>query len=160
MSRQTRLSLIIFVVLITLSLSTLASSGDRNPTFQHCLKGCQLTYCQPSQPPLPFHLRLLGWTCPEDCVYSCSHSFTDNIRPGSRYHQFYGKWVFYRFLGIQEPFSVLMSLGNFWVNLRGLAEIRRRIRVENRLRRWLETLSFVQINTWVWSAVFHSRGES
>ncbi|EIW73093.1 hypothetical protein TREMEDRAFT_22163, partial [Tremella mesenterica DSM 1558] len=135
----------------------LASSGDRNPTFQHCLKGCKVTYCDPSQPPVPIWLRGLGWTCEDDCKYSCSHSFTDNIRPGSRYHQFYGKWVFYRLGPIQEPFSVIMSLGNLWVNLRGLQEIKRRVRKENKLRRWLEGMAWVQINTWFWSSVFHCR---
>lgn len=64
-----------------------ASSGDRNPTFQHCLRGCAHTYCDPSRPPIPFYLRLFGWTCSENCAYQCSHSFTNNIRPGSRYHQ-------------------------------------------------------------------------
>jgi hypothetical protein len=29
-----------------------ASAGDRNPTYQHCLRGCGLTYCDPSQPPI------------------------------------------------------------------------------------------------------------
>lgn len=70
----------------------------------------------------------------------------------------YGKWPFYRLGPIQEPFSLLMSLGNLYVNLRGITEIRRRVRSENKLRRWLEVLGWVEVNTWVWSAVFHSRG--
>ncbi|WWD18241.1 hypothetical protein CI109_102691 [Kwoniella shandongensis] len=135
----------------------LASSGDRNPTFQHCLKGCEITYCDPSQPPIAGYLRAFGWTCAENCAYECTHSFTDNIRPGSRYHQFYGKWAFYRFGPFQEPVSILMSLGNLWVNLVGLQDMRRRVRPENRMRPWLVAMGLVQINTWVWSSVFHAR---
>ncbi|WVQ71343.1 hypothetical protein IAR50_000871 [Cryptococcus sp. DSM 104548] len=134
-----------------------ASSGDRNPTFQHCLRGCSLTYCDPSQPPIPYYLRLFGWTCAENCAYECTHSFTDNIRPGSRFHQFYGKWAFYRLGPFQEPLSILMSIGNLYVNLQGVAEVRRRIRPENKLRPWLLAAGYVQVNTWVWSAVFHGR---
>ncbi|OCF42841.1 hypothetical protein I317_03318 [Kwoniella heveanensis CBS 569] len=103
-----------------------ASSGDRNPTFQHCLKGCQLTYCEPHQPPIPKYL-------------------------------IYGKWAFYRFGPFQEPFSILMSLGNLYVNLKGLEQVKRRIRKENRMRGWLNGLGWVQVNTWIWSAVFHAR---
>lgn len=77
------------LVLLVLALVTvaLASSGDRNPTFQHCLKGCDLTYCDPSQRPIAFYLRWFGWTCQDDCRYQCAHSFTDNIRQGSKWHQ-------------------------------------------------------------------------
>lgn len=71
----------------------------------------------------------------------------------------YGKWPFYRLGPIQEPFSVLMSLGNLYVNLRGLSELRRRVRPENKLRKWLEMAGWAQVNTWIWSAVFHTRGE-
>ncbi|KAK4684950.1 post-GPI attachment to proteins factor 3, partial [Tremellales sp. Uapishka_1] len=156
----TRNVVLLSLLLLAVAVPVLSSSGDRNPTFQHCLKGCLASSCPaPPHPPkrLPWYLSALGWTCSDNCAYYCSHSFTNNIRPGSRYHQFYGKWVFYRLGGIQEPFSVLMSLGNLYVNLQGLVEIRRRVRRENRLRRWLEVFSVIQINTWIWSTVFHSR---
>ncbi|WRT66030.1 uncharacterized protein IL334_002981 [Kwoniella shivajii] len=145
------------LAVILLALPILASSGDRNPTFQHCLKGCQLTYCEPHQPPIPAYLRAFGWTCKENCGYECAHSFTDNIRPGSKNHQFYGKWAFYRLGPFQEVFSMLMSLGNLYVNLKGLEQLRRRVRVENGLRSWLAAMGWIQVNTWVWSTVFHAR---
>lgn len=53
-----------------------------------------------------------------------------------------------------------MSLGNLWVNLQGIADLRRRVRPENKLRRWLEIAGWAQVNTWIWSSVFHSRGEA
>lgn len=72
----------------------------------------------------------------------------------------YGKWPFYRFGPIQEPLSMIFSLGNLYIHLKGLSQVRRRVRKENKLRRWLEALAMIQVNTWFWSAVFHSRGES
>ncbi|GFZ43402.1 hypothetical protein JCM24511_01122 [Saitozyma sp. JCM 24511] len=151
------LPLVVLLAVAFVALPAAASSGDRNPTFQHCLRGCQLTYCDPSQPPISPWLRMAGWSCVDNCKYSCAHSFTDNIRAGGRWHQFYGKWPFYRLGPIQEPISALASLGNLFVNLKGLEQVRRRVRQENGLRRWLEVLAFVQVNTWVWSAVFHCR---
>ena len=155
-----------------------ASTGDRNPTFQQCLKGCRITYCDPSQPPLPAYLRAFGWTCEDNCRYECGHAFTDMIRTGSRYHQctsvvwsmipgsyvlanglVYGKWAFYRLGPIQEPFSVLMSIGNFWAHWQGFKEVRRRVSGDNLMKRWLLALAVIQMNTWIWSAVFHTRGE-
>lgn len=77
-------ALIGLAVLVTV---VYASSGDRSPTFQSCLKGCRITYCDPSQPPVPAYLRAFGWTCEDNCRYDCGHAFTDMIRTGSRYHQ-------------------------------------------------------------------------
>lgn len=82
-----RSRLIAGVLFLALLGAVSASSGDRNPTFQHCLKGCGLTYCDPSQPPISLYLRAFGWTCEDDCKYQCAQSFTDNIRQGSKWHQ-------------------------------------------------------------------------
>ncbi|WWC96600.1 hypothetical protein V866_003469 [Kwoniella sp. B9012] len=157
MSSRPNFTHILLFTLFLIAIPILASSGDRNPTFQHCLKGCQLTYCEPHQPPLPGYLRAFGWTCKENCAYECGHTFTDNIRPGSKPHQFYGKWAFYRLGPFQEPFSILMSLGNLYVNLKGLEQLRRRVRKENGMRNWLSALGWIQVNTWIWSTVFHAR---
>ena len=73
--------------LAVLATLAYASSGDRSPTFQQCLKGCRVTYCDPSQPPIPAYLRAFGWTCEDNCRYECGHAFTDMVRTGSRYHQ-------------------------------------------------------------------------
>ena len=72
----------------------------------------------------------------------------------------YGKWPFYRFGPVQEPFSVLMSIFNLWANLTGVKELLRRVRPENQLRKWLLMAGVAQINTWIWSTVFHTRGQS
>ncbi|OCF75469.1 hypothetical protein I204_04325 [Kwoniella mangroviensis CBS 8886] len=157
MSPRPNLVRVLLLTLFLIAIPIIASSGDRNPTFQHCLKGCQLTYCEPHQPPLPSYLRAFGWTCKENCAYECGHTFTDNIRPGSKSHQFYGKWAFYRLGPFQEPFSILMSLGNLYVNLKGLEQLRRRVRKENGMRNWLSALGWIQVNTWIWSTVFHAR---
>lgn len=65
----------------------------------------------------------------------------------------------HRVLGIQEPASVIFSLANGWMHYRGFREISRRVLPGNPLRPWLLAWSAIGINTWVWSTIFHIRGE-
>lgn len=146
--------------LVALALALLglvsASSGDRLELFRSCVNTCASEPCSLSLP-----LRLLRWTCASDCAYRCSHRVTDLSDAGElRYHQFFGKWAFWRLLGMQEPFSVLFSLGNLWVHWRGLQMLARRVPDSNRLKPWLKAAAWIQMNTWLWSSVFHTRGES
>lgn len=145
------------LVLVLLALATLttASSGDRHPTFHACHAQC-LPHCTPTSLSLP--LRLLRWSCADNCAYLCSHALTDAADAGTEhYHQFFGKWAFHRFLGAQEPASVLFSLGNLWVHLQGWQLASTRLRASNGLRPWLLLAAAAQVNTWIWSAVFHTR---
>jgi len=87
MSLSTRPRMLVLFAALSLLAVTVASSGDRNPLFQQCLKGCAVTQCDPSQPPIPFYLRLFGWTCDDDCKYKCAQSITDHIPDGSKWHQ-------------------------------------------------------------------------
>ena len=67
--------------------------------------------------PLPLHLRLLGWNCELNCDYQCQRIITgERIKNHEEIYQFHGKWPFLRVLGIQELTSVVMSLGNLYVN--------------------------------------------
>ncbi|ORX35481.1 Per1-like-domain-containing protein [Kockovaella imperatae] len=153
-----RRTVVLLLILLACLVPCEASSGDRNPTFQHCLKGCVSKICESSNAPaLPPYLSLFRWTCEDNCKYHCVHSFTDNIPIGGQWHQFYGKWPFYRLGPIQEPLSVMMSLGNLYINLRGIFELKRRVREDNKLSKWLKLAGWCQVNTWFWSTVFHTR---
>jgi hypothetical protein len=72
--------------------------------------------------------------------------------------QFHGKWPFRRFLGMQEPFSVLCSLGNLWAHYDGLhRRVRPGIPSSYPLRSWYETVAKVGMASWIFSAAFHTR---
>jgi hypothetical protein len=60
---------------------------------------------------------------------------------------------------MQEPASVILSIGNLLAHWRGLQLVRRRVPRANGLGGWLRLAAGVHINTWIWSAVFHTRGE-
>ncbi|KAA8567290.1 hypothetical protein EYC84_010324 [Monilinia fructicola] len=114
--RQRFTFLICFAVLGLLSFAN-ASTGDRLPEFKQCVEVCQQENCDNGvggATKIPLLHRLLFWTCPAECDYTCQHIITNaRVESGQPIVQFHGKWPFYRFLGMQEPFSVFFSLLNF-----------------------------------------------
>ncbi|KAE8212201.1 hypothetical protein CF327_g4125 [Tilletia walkeri] len=71
--------------------------------------------------------------------------------------QFYGKWVFIRFLGLQEPFSVLFSVLNLREHVHAFYKLRREVPDAYPLKLVYILHSLISVNAWTWSAVFHSR---
>ena len=107
-------------------------------------------------------LRLLLWTCPSNCDYTCQHIVTNDRKardppiadPVVQYH---GKWPFHRFLGAQEPFSVLFSLFNLIAHRQGLAKLQEKIPDDYSLKPFYVCLSYVGMTSWVFSMLFHTR---
>ncbi|XP_037077339.1 post-GPI attachment to proteins factor 3-like isoform X2 [Pollicipes pollicipes] len=130
------------------------SSGDRSHWFQSCLANCVENNCTNTEGPA----RGLIWTCSDDCKYECMWStvetFVDN---GMGVPQFYGKWPFVQWLGLQEPASAIFSI----LNLLGHVLMLRRFtslvpRHAPLFWLWI-TYSLVCINAWLWSTVFHAK---
>ncbi|KAI1248429.1 hypothetical protein MGN70_009627 [Eutypa lata] len=151
--------LALFLVACLFLQTTEASLGDRLPEFRDCVKICTRENCDTEDPtPIPIHRRLLFWTCPKECDYTCQQIVTTRRRAaGETVTQFHGKWPFTRVLGVQEPFSVLFSLGNLTAHYRGLLKVRRQIPAWYPMRRYYEVFAFVGIATWVFSTMFHTR---
>ncbi|KAL2271278.1 hypothetical protein VTJ83DRAFT_649 [Remersonia thermophila] len=155
---------LLFLAFLFLASPVRASIGDQLPEFKQCLEICKLENCGPDaahQTPIPLHRRLLFWTCPAECDYTCQQIITSRrlaSHPPQPVVQFHGKWPFRRVLGMQEPFSVLFSLGNFaahWYGLRKL--VRPRIPPAFTMRPFYERLAKLGFVTWILSAVFHTR---
>ncbi|KAF2133635.1 Mn2+ homeostasis protein-like protein Per1 [Dothidotthia symphoricarpi CBS 119687] len=149
-------------VLVLLSGVAQASLGDRLPDFKDCLQVCTTANCGTNPTPIPLHRRLLLWTCPAECDYTCQHIVTDKrlARDPPYMHpvyQFHGKWPFYRFLGLQEPFSVIFSLLNFLAHDWGMARVRERIPASYPLRKYYIMFGYVGLASWTFSMVFHAR---
>ncbi|KAF8437554.1 Per1-like protein [Boletus edulis BED1] len=143
--------------ILVLSSTAYGSSGDRSTEFQNCVSTCYGDHCHPWTT-LPLDLRLTRWTCTDDCKYRCMHMLTDKaISLGHDIQQYYGKWPFWRFLGIQEPASVAFSLWNMWFHLQGAHQIRRKISASHPFRGYYLTWAYVSVNAWIWSTIFHTR---
>ena len=148
--------------LTALSTAVYASSGDRDPHFQRCLTQCDTEICKSdSQPYVPaLALWLTQWSCLDNCKYSCMHWNTDlDIQSGEGIQQYYGKWPFHRYGGMQEPASVAFSLLNLWFHVLGSRKVRRRVPHDHPMKAYYLWWSAININAWFWSAVFHSRGQ-
>lgn len=140
--------------------STWASSGDQAYEYRTCVSRCNSELClftSTWQPSLA--LRLTGWTCIDDCKYSCMHLITaEKIKHGNEIHQYHGKWPFWRWAGMQEPASVAFSLFNLFFHVKGARRIQRVLPVDHPMRWYYVASAIVSINAWIWSAVFHTRG--
>ncbi|KAL2008104.1 hypothetical protein VTN00DRAFT_8086 [Thermoascus crustaceus] len=139
-----------------------ASLGDRLPEFKECVKVCVAENCEQGDSVLPLYLRLLLWTCPAECDYTCQHVITD--RRVSREPpmlnpvvQFHGKWPFHRIMGMQEPFSVLFSFFNFLAHYQGMAKVRESIPASYPLRKYYLGLGYCGLASWTFSMLFHTR---
>jgi hypothetical protein len=150
----------LFLLALLLAVGAQASLGDRSQEFRECLQVCADENCGPTSDPtpIPFHRRLLLWDCPSECDYTCQHIVTARrVARREPIVQFHGKWPFHRFMGMQEPFSVLCSLGNLWAHYYGLRKIRTHIPPTYTLRPFYEWLAGVGIASWVFSSIFHTR---
>ncbi|KAI0062035.1 Per1-like protein [Artomyces pyxidatus] len=145
--------------LVLLSSCTSASSGDRANDYQVCLGRCEKTNCAPgTTPSFPLFMRLTLWTCVDDCKYKCMHMVTDfSMESGVPIQQYYGKWPFYRFAGMQEPASVLFSFTNLLLHVWGRNEVQRSIADDHPMKPYYMVWSYISCNAWIWSAVFHTR---
>lgn len=104
------------------------------------------------------HRRLLLWTCPQECDYTCQHIVTERrIARHESVTQFHGKWPFIRVLGMQEPMSVLFSLGNMYAHYNGLVQLKTQVPSSYPLRRYYVGFAYIGIVTWICSTVFHIR---
>ncbi|KAF8626350.1 hypothetical protein AX15_005007 [Amanita polypyramis BW_CC] len=83
-----------------------------------------------------------------------------DIQKGAPVQQFFGKWPFWRFSGMQEPASVVFSLFNLWAHANGAHRIRKALPDFHPMKRYYLTWTLANMNTWIWSAVFHTRDTS
>ncbi|KAI3403278.2 hypothetical protein KGF56_003866 [Candida oxycetoniae] len=132
-------------------------------------QGIELNYYNPTWHfdaiPLPLYLRLLGWTCESNCDYQCQRIITYERRKNNEeIFQFHGKWPFKRVFGIQELFSVIMSIGNFYVTFQyGFKKILAILRNKNlpygqkQQHVNIFIITLVTMSAWIASAVFHTR---
>lgn len=138
-----------------------ASSGDRQRIFKQCVTKCtsSASGCQPNT--LSPLLHILGWSCQDDCSYFCMHELTTQaLESGGKVHQYFGKWPFWRWYGMQEPASVAFSLLNMWFHLDGALRIYFDVPTSHPMKHFYLGWAATSINCWIWSAVFHTRGSS
>jgi len=135
----------------------LASAGDRSEYFQNCIPICLDYFKDKCEIPLPF--RLAQWTCTDECKYQCMRFITDNaVKEKHPIVQYYGKWPFLRYAGMQEPASVAFSVLNLIAHVQGARIVSKKVPQDHPMRPYYLAWSYISINAWFWSSVFHTRG--
>ena len=170
-----------------------ASLGDDLDEFQHCVMKCDIVTCQGlekyseeeaprelakrwireqkkyhyfDEPPFSLDLRVIGWECLPNCDYQCQRAVTiDRYKKGEEIYQFHGKWPFIRVLGIQELFSTIFSIGNWFPHYWGFKKILAKIKSESSVNNTQFVnlyfayliISMVTMCAWFFSTVFHLR---
>lgn len=113
-----------------------SSNGDYDPKFRRCVWHCfDKQSCagkdQDSEETLAEHLKdrlfngtglgpiYTAWyryshlTCAEHCMADCAYSITqERISGDLPIYKYFGHWSFHRYFGLEEPASVVFSLGN------------------------------------------------
>eukprot|EP01018_Ginkgo_biloba_P016873 Gb_11489 [translate_table: standard] len=117
----------------------------------------------------PLYLRWKEWDCRSDCRYHCMvKREADRESAGQKPVKYHGKWPFKRVFGIQEPVSVAFSVFNLamqfngWLSFLILVYYKLPLRPQNRSTYYEFTglwniYGILSMNSWFWSAVFHSR---
>ncbi|CAL5402536.1 unnamed protein product [Camellia sinensis] len=179
-----------FVVLAFLVGVLDASAGDVDPFYRFCVDLCKNTGCVgdrcfphckfPSdgdsldghwymQEPLYWQWR--QWDCQSDCRYYCMvDTEKERASLGLGPVKYHGKWPFQRVYGIQEPVSVALSALNLAMHFRGWLSfftlLYHKLPLKPDKKPYYDytslwhIYSLLAINSWFWSAIFHSRGDT
>ncbi|KAL8129074.1 hypothetical protein V2J09_018229 [Rumex salicifolius] len=174
------------VFLSCLVVQSFASAGDADPSYRTCIEQCKetgcvgekcISYCEVSLHNVsvegPWYVQGLLYVqwkdqrCQSDCKYYCMTT-RENEREalGHEPIKYHGKWPFRRVFGLQEPASVALSLLNLvmhiygWLSLNALLHKKLPLKPNKRPFYEYTTLwhlyGILSINSWIWSAVFHS----
>ncbi|KAF8008607.1 hypothetical protein BT93_K2314 [Corymbia citriodora subsp. variegata] len=180
-------ALLLFVALFSLVAALDASAGDADPIYRSCVEKCESSGCvgdkcfqhckfssdgKPVDGPWylqePLYLRWKHWDCQSDCRYHCMLVREEERQKlGHRPVKYHGKWPFKRVYGFQEPVSVAFSALNLamhfhgWLSFFILMYYKLPLRPEKRTyydytNLW-HVYGLLAMNSWFWSAVFHSR---
>uniref|UniRef100_A0A5B7BX75 Post-GPI attachment to proteins factor 3 n=1 Tax=Davidia involucrata TaxID=16924 RepID=A0A5B7BX75_DAVIN len=116
----------------------------------------------------PLYLRWKQWDCQSDCRYCCMlDREQEKAALGHGPVKYHGKWPFKRVYGIQEPFSVALSALNLamhfhgWLSFFILLYYKLPLKPDKKpyydyTGLW-HIYGLLSLNSWFWSAVFHSR---
>ncbi|ERN19389.1 hypothetical protein AMTR_s00069p00146030 [Amborella trichopoda] len=117
----------------------------------------------------PLYLRWKQLNCRSDCRYHCMlEREKEREKLGHGPVKYHGKWPFKRVFIFQEPVSVVFSAFNLamqfygWLSFMILVYYKLPLRPQNRKTYYEFTVLWTMygvfsMNSWFWSAVFHSR---
>ncbi|XP_010676806.2 uncharacterized protein LOC104892538 [Beta vulgaris subsp. vulgaris] len=178
--------IVLFMVFSCFAGVSYGSAGDADPLYRSCVNNCISNGCigekcfphcnitlngdslhSPWYMQEALYLKWKQSDCLGDCRYYCMIDREQKRQSlGHGPVKYHGKWPFKRVFGLQEPVSVALSIFNLLMHLRGWLSFYLLLRYklpqkQNKTYYEYTTLwhiyGLLSINSWVWSAVFHSR---
>lgn len=167
------------VILVFLAASVFmgeGSWGDMDPAYQRCVYYCEEVECNRASPspsenvkrdnrkPYLIPYQIISLTCEEKCNYGCIEQITEKRHSMNLgVAKYYGHWPFTRYLGLEEPASVIFSLLNavphicyFRVTIREYFSSEA-ANIRCYITPWLLCYSVVACFCWISSAIYHSK---
>lgn len=133
------------------------SLGDQDEDYKECVKVCQ----EKQKCNLTWNLRLLQWTCLDECRYQCMQEIVSQYRRmGLAPWQYHGKWPFERWWGIQEPASVIFSWANGMAHWLGWKFYGRNADPKGWMHNVVRGMMLTALGAWSASTIFHTRDTS
>jgi len=152
--------MMIIIIILSFPVSVLASPGDTNFHFRHCLNNCLYSTCDGTQYSV-FRLNdgiSFEWNCADNCRYDCMRQQEEQFRKKNMpVQKYFGHWPFIRVWGMEEPASVLFSVANGIPHfLYTLPYYFRHLSPESHyMRPWLSLFPYIGLLAWTSSALFH-----
>lgn len=145
----------IWIIILVYNIDTTDSShGDRDMMFQGCVHKCM----ESKNRTLEWYLVALMWNKDNNCKYKCMHRVSRRRkRMKLPILQYFGKWPFKRFYGIEDPASFVFSLLNLFGNIYGW------ILYKNIICKYSEFFYLTKVqfltnaNGWIFACIFHAR---
>lgn len=184
---QYRRLILFFAAFSYLVLALNASDGDADPIYKTCVEQCEKSGCvgdkcfqhckfSPDGNPIdgpwylqePLYQRWKQWDCRSDCRYQCMLAREEErMKLGDKPVKYHGKWPFQRVYGIQEPVSVALSALNLAMQFQGWLSffillyyklpLRPNRKTYYEYTGWWHIYGVLSMNSWFWTAAFHSR---
>ncbi|XP_008795943.1 post-GPI attachment to proteins factor 3-like [Phoenix dactylifera] len=118
----------------------------------------------------PLYLQWKQLNCESDCQYNCMmQRENERGKLGLNPVKYHGKWPFRRVFVFQEPLSAVLSALNLlmhftgWLSFFLLVNYKLPLRPQSKRTYYEYTglwhiYAVLSMNTWFWSAIFHTRG--
>lgn len=158
--------LIRFTMHILIVATVLSSSGDMDPMYRNCILGCDCVQEDSGEGYSVFAASMLigyifpALNCYESCSYDCMQSITKmRISKGHSILKYYGHWPVTRHFDMEEPASAIFSMLNCLPHLSYLLGrvCKEAENTQYYMTKWLNVLTFVSLNAWVTSTLYHSK---
>ncbi|XP_047135911.1 post-GPI attachment to proteins factor 3 isoform X1 [Hydra vulgaris] len=142
----------IVLILLVLPYTVICSLGEKETIFVRCVEKCLKSEAQKKD-----H-SWFQWELNRECQYNCMMIITKAKEKNKMpIYQYFGKWPFYRFMGLQEPAAVIFSVMNCFAHIHCWFIYKGSVKKSFEFYKITQINNLVNIFAWVCAAIFHAK---